>query len=62
MSTVFKRYDLYCSSDGYYSVEEDESSDGDWVRAQDAYDHTAILEARIRVLETQLKDIKREKK
>jgi hypothetical protein len=60
VSTVFKRYDLYCSSDGYYSIEEDESADGDWVKAQDAYDRVAVLEAEISTLKTQLKDAKRE--
>jgi hypothetical protein len=30
--------------------------DGDWVRAQDALDREAVLQDRIRTLETQLKD------
>lgn len=63
MSTVFKRYDCeggrhHCY--GCYHMAE--NADGDWVSSQDAYDHIAILEAKIRTLETQLKDLKREKK
>jgi glycine betaine/choline ABC-type transport system substrate-binding protein len=61
MSTVLKRFDLYSEYTGYCGFEVEASSDGDWVRAQDAYDHIAVLEAKIRTLETQLKDIKREK-
>lgn len=56
MSTVLKRYDMDWR---YGDIVEDR--EGDWVRAQDAYDHVAILEAKIRTLETQLKDLKREK-
>jgi hypothetical protein len=61
MSTVLTRFDIYSTESSYYG-EPEEDREGDWVRAQDAYDHIAILEAKIRVLETQLKDLKREEK
>jgi hypothetical protein len=57
MSHVFKRYDVV---HGRWNVPRAlESADGEWVRAQDAYDAVAIIEAKVRVLETQLKDTKK---
>lgn len=57
MSTILKRYDM----DWRYGdiVEE---AEGDWVRAQDAYDKIAVMAAEITVLKTQLKDLKRKEK
>jgi hypothetical protein len=56
MSTLLKRYDILWQCG---NIEEDR--EGDFVFAQDAYYKIAVLEAKIRVLETQLKDIKRER-
>lgn len=39
-----------------YDVHSIPESDGDWVKAQDALDREAVLQARISTLETQLKD------
>jgi hypothetical protein len=48
---VFERFDLFGDSTP--------AADGEWVKAQDAIDRDAVLEAQIRTLETQLKDTKR---
>ena len=63
MSIVLKRYDVVKASTGAeWTLKVVDYADGDWVGAQDAYDAIAILEAKLRVLETQLKDLKREQK
>jgi hypothetical protein len=60
VSTVFKRFDIWSDQGGYLTPEVEPSAEGDWVKAQDAYDKVAVLEAEIATLKTQLKDAKRE--
>lgn len=57
---VYDRFDVYSSGDGYYTVEAECSSDGEYVKAEDAINREAVLQAQIRTLETQLKDRKEE--
>lgn len=54
MSIVFRRFD----ATGSRIMSEDR--EGTWVKAQDAYDKVASLEAQITTLKAQLKDAKRE--
>ncbi len=56
MSHVFKRYDTYALYENFVEVSED--AEGEWVKAQDAYDKVAALEAYIAILKAQLKDAK----
>jgi hypothetical protein len=54
---VFKRFDIETNPhDSCLQYDEVESSDGPYVRAQDAIDREAVLQAKIRVLEIQLKE------
>lgn len=52
MSIVFKRYDVSVTS--LEGIEED--AEGEYVKAQDAYDKCAVLSAEITTLKAQLKD------
>jgi hypothetical protein len=53
---VYDRYDIFGRHLCGCHIEE--CSDGEYVRAQDAIDREAVLQARIRTLEVQLKDAK----
>jgi hypothetical protein len=60
MSHVFKRYDVeIVNPPGYYPLDEVEAPDGEWVKAQDAYDKVAVLEAQIATLKAQLKEARK---
>jgi protein involved in temperature-dependent protein secretion len=56
----YERYDLEPNRDynGEYldGLAETPDPQGDWVKAQDALDREAVLQAQIRTLETQLKE------
>jgi hypothetical protein len=54
MSSVFKRYD----ATGTRIMVGD--PEGTWVKAQDAYDKVAVLEAEIQTLKAKLKDARKE--
>lgn len=59
---VYDRFDVGADSVSNVRPEmyEVRCSDGDWVRAEDAINREAVLQAKIRTLETQLKDLKEE--
>lgn len=52
---IFDRFDVRTHDHG--DIEEVAASDGEWVRAQDALNREAVLQAQIRTLEVQLKEI-----
>ncbi|TDN70444.1 hypothetical protein [Paraburkholderia sp. BL10I2N1] len=51
-SFVYNRFDIVPSGN------EIPDAEGEWVKAQDALDREAVLQAKIRTLEVQLKDLK----
>lgn len=54
---VYDRLDVYSTRNGYGDhVQEYPSSDGPYIKAEDAINREAVLQAQIRTLETQLKD------
>jgi hypothetical protein len=55
---VFERFDVRgCACDECFTgVTAQAEFDGDWVKAQDAINREAVLQAQIRTLEVQLKD------
>jgi hypothetical protein len=59
MSTVLPRYDLW-GVDWSATPQEEPHAEGEWVKAQDAYDKLAVLDAQIATLKTQLKDARKE--
>lgn len=59
-SFAYDRFDVHADGDGYISTVEEANSEGNYVKAQDALDREAVLQARIRTLETQLKDSREE--
>lgn len=54
MSIVFKRYDVY-GERGHRTTEVPDA-EGEYVKAQDAYDKCAVLSAEIATLKAQLKE------
>jgi hypothetical protein len=62
VSTVFKRFNIWSDQGGYLTPEVEPSAEGDWVKAQDAYDKVAVLEAQIQILKDQLKTARAEAK
>ena len=60
MSFVLPRYDIWHTAHEPFAdllIERD--AEGEWVKAQDAYDKLSVLEAEIHTLKVQLKDAKR---
>ena len=55
MTFEWKRYDIQFDMQRD-CIEEFGCSDGDWVKSEDAINREAVNEAKIRTLETQLKD------
>jgi hypothetical protein len=54
---VYDRFDVRALSTGDLHIAR--TSDGEWMKAEDAINREAVLQAQIRTIETQLKDTKR---
>lgn len=57
-SFVYNRFDVYANWP-FNLIEEQPDAEGEYVKAEDAINHHAVLMARIRTLEVQLKDARR---
>lgn len=57
---VFERFDMECLDEYDMLVTSKESSDGAWVKADDAINREAVLTDKIRLLEVQLKEARLE--